>query len=540
MTERVHSSEAASEIEGFDLICEVAQREFPGMLNEAGKKALTIRAEGKMEGRQKTMSKVDLVTAADFECESLIVGKIKELFPGHAIAGEEGADVRNDSPWKWIIDPIDGTLNYFEGRPFGISVGLAYNGVPVLGMIMYPDESKLLSATLGKGAFINGERMMVENTAHLADARMSFDTSSKGYFPLERARYKKPLEGRTKSVTEPTCCTKTILNVIEGKIDAHVMAGATPFDIAAGVIIAQEAGCSFNGTHGPIDLNSKTISCVVAANEKCSQELLSLYNQEAQERKRRYFSALALGLKEGLWLHKEAGLWNRLQDGTRDAANITQHCLAEAARCRAIGPALELPAEVQRDLGLAAALHDFNKLEEKKYLAAARVQGSSEYEAFDAAGTEANALMREAQFSEPVIRLANSVAHPSLPMIEEILEKQHLTPYDLAALILHYIDDISNGSDWVKHAQDETRASVSAIDGRLDIGEANPRYQKLNEEGRTHLRGRTVFEALRQTGHKVENRLAAILSEKTGTEIRPNELALWIDARVHEQIGEDS
>jgi len=251
-------------------------------------------------------------------------------------------------------------------------------------------------------------------------------------------------------------------------------------------------------------------------------------------KKTRYFSALGLQMREALRLHKDIGLWKKVE-GKRDWGNVSEHCLVEVARARVLATKLGLGQDMVHDLETAAALHDFYKAQEKKIV----TEGGLNWESFDKAAQQSDDHMRQAGFNEQVVRLAGSVGHTSLNETEKILAQPELPENDLAYLVLHYIDDYSVGSDWAQeNSIGDDGVRRNNLDRRMDANDANKRYAVLNEEGRQHFDGRTSFEAQRQIGKVVEKRLAQLLTERTGKPVDPIELPELIDNTIKAQIEE--
>ena len=114
---------------------------------------------------------VDLVTVADRESETLIVGRIRERFPKHDILGEEGTRTETGADYKWYIDPLDGTTNFAHGFPvFCVSIGLEHKGKRIAGVLFDPTRNELFAAEKGSGATLNGERIEVSKVAKLGEA----------------------------------------------------------------------------------------------------------------------------------------------------------------------------------------------------------------------------------------------------------------------------------------------------------------------------------------------------------------------------------
>ena len=111
------------------------------------------------------------VTIADRQTEEYVRSRIEERFPEHGIIGEEDGESDSDSPFRWVIDPIDGTQSFIRGVPlYTVLLALEYNGVPVVGIINNPPLQETVSAATGLGAFYNGVPCHVSSTETLAKA----------------------------------------------------------------------------------------------------------------------------------------------------------------------------------------------------------------------------------------------------------------------------------------------------------------------------------------------------------------------------------
>ncbi len=253
--------------------------------------------------------------------------------------------------------------------------------------------------------------------------------------------------------------------------------------------------------------------------------------EQAINKKREYFIHLGLQVREALKLHKGAGLWER-KEGKRDWGNVSEHCLVEVARVSVLADELELPDDIKSDLKIAAALHDFFKKGEKEIVTA---EGLT-WDSFERASEESSRQMKEAGFSERIIRLANSVGHGSLIETENILNQENLSPEDIAYLILHYVDDYTIGSEWAKEAEVLDDKNINDLDRRIEKNKANPRYSQLDEEGRERFQGETTFEAQERIGHVVEKRLSSLLNERNRELSSPKELPQYIDQKIDNKI----
>lgn len=113
------------------------------------------------------------VTIADREGEKLLRSRIEERFPGHGILGEEFGVVREDAPYRWLLDPIDGTQSFIRGVPlWGVMIGVEKDREPVLGVLHFPALHETVWARIGGGAWWNGKRATVSRVARLEDATL--------------------------------------------------------------------------------------------------------------------------------------------------------------------------------------------------------------------------------------------------------------------------------------------------------------------------------------------------------------------------------
>src|ERR1700692_571776 len=105
---------------------------------------------------------VDIVTQADKRSEQAIVSRLRAHFPRHAIVAEEGGGTASDSPFRWHVDPLDGTTNFAHGYPcFAVSLGLEEAGEPIVGVIYQPVSGELFTAVKGEGAYLNQKKIEV-------------------------------------------------------------------------------------------------------------------------------------------------------------------------------------------------------------------------------------------------------------------------------------------------------------------------------------------------------------------------------------------
>ncbi|MDT5159587.1 MAG: monophosphatase [Acidobacteriota bacterium] len=190
---------------------------------------------------------IDLVTEADIASERLIVERIRSYHPRHAILTEEAGDVLEaggaDAEYKWIIDPLDGTTNYAHGYPiFCVSVALEHLGRVVVGVVYDPTRDELFAAERGEGATLNGRRIRVSDTSELNRALLCtgfpYDVRERGDF----ARYFHNFIMQAQSVRRDGSAALDLAYVAAGRFEGFYEEGLRPWDVAAGMLLVEEAG----------------------------------------------------------------------------------------------------------------------------------------------------------------------------------------------------------------------------------------------------------------------------------------------------------
>lgn len=205
----------------------------------------------------------NLVTTADLACEKAIIETIQERFPSHMILAEESVGLTTPEACSsgpvWVIDPIDGTTNYAHGHyQVGISIGFAVDSVVQAGVVVAPFLGETFTAIKGRGAFCNGRPITVSQAASIDDALVCTG------FPYKRgnianicARLERILE-RCRDVRRLGAASLDICWVACGRLDAFYEETLNPWDIAAGGLIAREAGARMG--HFPYDCESQKVA----------------------------------------------------------------------------------------------------------------------------------------------------------------------------------------------------------------------------------------------------------------------------------------
>lgn len=206
------------------------------------------------EGASATKSSdTDPVTRADVAAQQVIADIIVAARPGDAIFGEEGLDRPGNSGWRWIVDPLDGTVNYLYGRDqWSVSIALQDpDGTTVVGVVRAPALGRTYTAARGGGCWLDGERLAVRPGTDLAHAVIGTGFS---YDAGTRAAQAAVLTRLLPSVADIRRCGSAALDladVASGRIDAFYEDDLSPWDWAAGALLAAEAGASVSELPGP-------------------------------------------------------------------------------------------------------------------------------------------------------------------------------------------------------------------------------------------------------------------------------------------------
>lgn len=204
----------------------------------------------------------DVVTEVDGQAEEIIIGHIRRSFPQHHILAEEGGvQAGNDSPYTWIIDPLDGTANYAADLATScVSIGVARDEQMVLGVVYNPFRDELFVAERGKGATLNGEVIRVAPTETLDKALVCFDlgyNEEKAVAQLREATFFRP---RVRSMRILGSAVLGLVYVAVGRFDLFYHQALSPWDLAAALIILEEAGATITDRDGgPAHYNKPSI-----------------------------------------------------------------------------------------------------------------------------------------------------------------------------------------------------------------------------------------------------------------------------------------
>jgi myo-inositol-1(or 4)-monophosphatase len=217
---------------------------------------------------------IDLVTALDRQAEALIVSRLRAVYPQHTIIAEEGSGTAANPEHRWLVDPLDGTVNYAHGYPvFCVSVAYERAGRIVLGAVYDPLREELFLAEAGGGATLNGRPLRVSSTDTLAQSLLSTG------FPYDRSLYPASLRRwdtliwRAQGLRRGGSAALDLCYVAAGRSDGYWEQPVQPWDVAAGMLLVAEAGGQVTSlAGGPPNVYSGELA---ASNGRIHAELLA-------------------------------------------------------------------------------------------------------------------------------------------------------------------------------------------------------------------------------------------------------------------------
>jgi myo-inositol-1(or 4)-monophosphatase len=208
---------------------------------------------------------INLVTEADFAAERLIVERIHSYYPRHSVLAEESAEGETPDPrpvdWRWIIDPLDGTVNYAHGYPcFCVSIALERAGRLEIGVIYDPLRDETFAAERDRGATLNGRSIRVSEIEDLNSALLCtgfpYDVRERGEF----ARHFSNFIMHAQAVRRDGSAALDLAAVAAGRFEGFWEEGLRPWDVAAGVLLIEEAGGRVSRYDGaPFDIYTPPI-----------------------------------------------------------------------------------------------------------------------------------------------------------------------------------------------------------------------------------------------------------------------------------------
>ena len=222
----------------------------------------------------------DFVTQIDRVAEAAVIEIVRKAYPDHAILAEEsGADPgvsrgKAKSEYRWIIDPLDGTTNFIHGFPqYCVSIGVQHRGALAHAVVYDPYKNELFTASKGHGAFLNDRRMRATRCEQLGEALIATGFPFKELARLDRYMAQlRALMSSAAGVRRAGSAALDLAYVAAGRVDGFWELGLSPWDIAAGALLVQEAGGLVSGISGQPDYLET--GDVIAAAPKIMQPLM--------------------------------------------------------------------------------------------------------------------------------------------------------------------------------------------------------------------------------------------------------------------------
>ncbi|WP_371811182.1 inositol monophosphatase [Aeromicrobium sp. CFBP 8757] len=243
---------------------------------EAAAYVRSARPAGRVDVSSTKSSETDVVTAIDEACERLIRERIFAARPGDGFVGEEGDDVVGASGVDWVVDPIDGTVNFVYGIPtYGVSIAARQDGEVVVGHVVNIASGAEWGAVAGAGSWrYDGDERLVLTAPPVARLEHALVATGFNYVPEVRAKQAEAMAAfipRVRDIRRIGSASLDLCGLAEGQFDAYVEQGLKPWDLAAGGLVAREAGLVLSGLDGEPDER-----LVMAAHPSVAEEYFEL------------------------------------------------------------------------------------------------------------------------------------------------------------------------------------------------------------------------------------------------------------------------
>ncbi len=186
----------------------------------------------------------EFLSESDLKAEKAVIECIRKVYPDHRIYAEESGKTVGDSPYQWVIDPLDGTTNYVKSIPhYSVSIALAYEDKPIVAVVYDPEHEELFQAEKGKGSFLNGNRLQVREPDEMTRTVLStgFPYRSHTYIDEYMDVFKKILV-KTAGIRRLGSAALDLSYIASGRFEGFWELLLKPYDFLAGVLILQEAG----------------------------------------------------------------------------------------------------------------------------------------------------------------------------------------------------------------------------------------------------------------------------------------------------------
>ncbi|MEV0532215.1 inositol monophosphatase family protein [Kitasatospora sp. NPDC050463] len=222
-------------------------------------------------------SPVDVVTEMDLASEKLVLELIGTRRPDDGYLGEEGAERPGTSGVRWVVDPLDGTVNYLYGLPsWAVSVAAELDGRAVVGVVYAPARGELFHAVLGRGARLDGRPVTARPAPPWGQALIATGFNYVGSVRVRQAEVLLALMPEVRDVRRGGAAAVDLCDVAAGRLDGYYERGLAPWDRAAGCLIAAEAGALLGGRPGRGPDGELTVAAAPGVYEPLQERLARL------------------------------------------------------------------------------------------------------------------------------------------------------------------------------------------------------------------------------------------------------------------------
>lgn len=221
----------------------------------------------------------DLVTEADRASEKLVIERLQQHFPTHSIVAEEsGGHAGESAEYCWYVDPLDGTTNFAHGFPmYNVTLALEKAGEVVCGVIFDPERDEMFACERGAGSRMNGEPIHVSRVAKIEDALVATGFPSRKRHQNVNVHFYYQLAMITHGVRRAGAAALDLAYVACGRLDAFWEFGLNPWDMAAGVLLVNEAGGKSSDMHGgPVRVRGPHL---LTDNGRIHDEMLEVFGE---------------------------------------------------------------------------------------------------------------------------------------------------------------------------------------------------------------------------------------------------------------------
>lgn len=220
----------------------------------------------------------DLVTEADRASEALIIDRLRAHFPSHGIVAEESGKHESPSEYRWYVDPLDGTTNFAHSFPaYNVTLALEKGNELICGVVLDPTRQEVFTAERGGGAYLNNRRMSVSKIGRIEEALMSTGFPSRRRHQNINVHFFYQLSISTHGIRRTGSAAIDLAYVASGRSDGFWEFGLNPWDMAAGILMVEEAGGRVSDMRGRgYSLSGRHI---LATNGRIHEPVLGLFGE---------------------------------------------------------------------------------------------------------------------------------------------------------------------------------------------------------------------------------------------------------------------